>query len=301
MRDRIPTQVLENGAIRVEQFDENGNSLGYTWIKRADEPLENGTPYSVNSVLTDETAQSIGLDVTENPTPNQAFAKLAERLVGLDGARAIIDALERNTIFPHQGFIASGAFTAYKTGRYRITAVGAGGTGGEHNYNDTNNREYTGGGGGAGGVGTVIIELQAGEQINFSISSGNATVEGIMISHAGENGKDARGTTIASGGKGGSVSVLSAEYSVNVYNGGNGENGKNNGNTPAHLTDSAHGGDISYDFAGQLVVNQSHNGLGIFNRYNLGYGGRGGYGAANSTTAGAIGGSAGIIIEYLGE
>lgn len=300
MRDRIPSQTI-NGAVRMEVLNEAGEHVQYLYIKRADEPVEEGTPYNVNNVLTDDTATAVGLNAAENPTPNQAFAKLAERLVGLDGARVIIDQLERNTIFPHQGFIASGAFTAYKTGRYRITAVGAGGTGGEHNYNDTNKREYTGGGGGAGGVGTVIIELQAGEQINFSISSGNATVEGIMISHAGENGKDARGTTIASGGKGGSVSVLSAEYSVNVYNGGNGENGKNNGNTPAYLTDSAHGGDISYDFAGQLVVNPNHNGLGIFNRYNLGYGGRGGYGAANSTTAGAIGGSAGIIIESLGE
>ena len=170
MRDRLPSQVLPNGAVRMEQFDANGNSLGYVYLKRADEPIENGTPYNVNNVLTNETAESIGL-TDENPTPNQAFAKLAERLVGLDGARVIIDNLEANTIFPHQGFTESGTFIADKAGRYRITAVGGGGTGGEHHYNDIYSREYTGGGGGAGGVGTVIIELQAGEQINFSISS----------------------------------------------------------------------------------------------------------------------------------
>lgn len=79
MRDRLPTQVLPNGAVRMEQFDANGNSLGYIYIKRADEPIEEGTPYNVNNVLTDETADALGV-ASSNPTPNEAFAKIAEAL-----------------------------------------------------------------------------------------------------------------------------------------------------------------------------------------------------------------------------
>lgn len=51
VKDRVPSQVLENGAIRYEEFDANGNSLGYKYIKRADEPTEVGTP--INKVLFD--------------------------------------------------------------------------------------------------------------------------------------------------------------------------------------------------------------------------------------------------------
>lgn len=51
VKDRVPSQVLENGAVRYEEFDANGNSLGYKYIKRADEPTEVGTP--INKVLFD--------------------------------------------------------------------------------------------------------------------------------------------------------------------------------------------------------------------------------------------------------
>ena len=76
MKDRVPTQVLENGALRMEQFDASGNSLGYVWLKRADAPSEAGTPLCKNTLLTDETADALGLD---DPTPNEAFAKLASK------------------------------------------------------------------------------------------------------------------------------------------------------------------------------------------------------------------------------
>lgn len=81
MKDRVPTKVLENGALRMEQFDADGNSLGYVYLKRADAPSEEGTPYSKNAVLTDETASALRLDASENPTANDAFAKIAERLL----------------------------------------------------------------------------------------------------------------------------------------------------------------------------------------------------------------------------
>lgn len=52
VKDRVPSQVLSNGAIRYEEFDTNGNSLGYKYIKRADEPIEPGTP--INKDLFDK-------------------------------------------------------------------------------------------------------------------------------------------------------------------------------------------------------------------------------------------------------
>ena len=76
MKDRVPTEVLENGAVRMEQFDASGNSLGYVYLKRADAPSEAGTPLCKNTLLTDETADALGLD---DPTPNEAFAKLASK------------------------------------------------------------------------------------------------------------------------------------------------------------------------------------------------------------------------------
>ena len=81
MKDRVPTKVLANGALRMEQFDADGNSLGYVYLKRADEPAEPGTPYSKNAVLTDDTAAALRLDEEANPTANDAFAKIAERLL----------------------------------------------------------------------------------------------------------------------------------------------------------------------------------------------------------------------------
>ena len=55
--DRVPTQVLANGAIRYETFDSSGTSQGYLWIKRADDPSEAGTP--LNKVLFDSIASDI--------------------------------------------------------------------------------------------------------------------------------------------------------------------------------------------------------------------------------------------------
>ena len=43
IKDRIPTNVLSNGAIRYGVYDENNNLLRYEYIKREDEPLEEGT------------------------------------------------------------------------------------------------------------------------------------------------------------------------------------------------------------------------------------------------------------------
>jgi len=71
--DRVPTEVLSNGAVRWEQFDSSGNSLGYVYLKRADEPTEAGTP--LNKVLFD----SIKTDIQSRLlTANKATQAQAE-------------------------------------------------------------------------------------------------------------------------------------------------------------------------------------------------------------------------------
>ena len=50
-KDRIPVNVLSNGAIRYGRYDANGNLLGYEYMKREDEPIEEGT--NINKVLLD--------------------------------------------------------------------------------------------------------------------------------------------------------------------------------------------------------------------------------------------------------
>ena len=52
VKDRIPTEVLNNGAVRYGVYDENRNLLRYEYMKREDEPIEEGTP--VNKVLFNE-------------------------------------------------------------------------------------------------------------------------------------------------------------------------------------------------------------------------------------------------------
>lgn len=44
---------------------------------RADEPENEGTPINKQTLLTDETAEKLGLDPADNPTPDQALAALA--------------------------------------------------------------------------------------------------------------------------------------------------------------------------------------------------------------------------------
>lgn len=51
IKDRVPVEVLENGAIRYGVYDNTGNLLRYEYIKREDEPIEEGTP--VNKALID--------------------------------------------------------------------------------------------------------------------------------------------------------------------------------------------------------------------------------------------------------
>jgi len=78
--DRVPTQVLQNGAVRWEQFDSNGNSLGYVYLKRADEPTEEGT--KINKVLFD----SIKTDL-DSKLPTDSKATQSEAQTGTNNTK----------------------------------------------------------------------------------------------------------------------------------------------------------------------------------------------------------------------
>lgn len=78
MRDRAPTKVLDNGAIRYGVYDEAGVLLRYEYIRPEDEPAQTGTPLTKATLLSDDTALAIGLD-GEDPTVNEALARLAAR------------------------------------------------------------------------------------------------------------------------------------------------------------------------------------------------------------------------------
>ncbi len=92
VKDRVPSQVLENGAIRYEEFDANGNSLGYKYIKRADEPIESGTP--INKALFDSIEHDINnlpnFSITETYTEVFNSGASFEKELELNGDRFFI-------------------------------------------------------------------------------------------------------------------------------------------------------------------------------------------------------------------
>ena len=304
MKDRVPTEVLENGAVRMEQFDASGNSLGYIYLKRADSPSEDGTPYSKNAVLTDTTATAVGLNAADNPTPNDAFAKIATRINGLDDAGERLAILEENTYFPDgvSFFAASGTFTAPRDGRYRITCIGGGGTGGSGNYSSSSSqyKEYGGGGGGSGGVAVGIIKLSASQTLNISISAGVAAVSPYLTAGKGGNGGNGTSRSSGAGGAGGSAEAQLS--GAKLYPGNSGHNGSAFKDVTTAEDERARGGDAPYFFGGNLAAGKyANDGKGLFADYLFGFGGAGGLRSANMSADGREGGPAGVVIEYMGD
>lgn len=81
MKDRQPTQVLANGAIRYGVYNADGTLDRYEYLKREDAPTVEGTPLNKANLLSDATAQKIWPDEEtrpEDPTVNDAFGKLAQ-------------------------------------------------------------------------------------------------------------------------------------------------------------------------------------------------------------------------------
>lgn len=80
MKDRQPTQVLANGAIRYGVYNADGSLNHYEYMKREDAPTVEGTPLNKANLLSDATAAKIwpGSEKPDDPTVNDALAKLAQ-------------------------------------------------------------------------------------------------------------------------------------------------------------------------------------------------------------------------------
>lgn len=80
MKDRQPTKILANGAIRYGIYNEDGTLNHYEYMKREDSPTVEGTPLNKANLLSDETAAKIwpGSNKPEDPTVNDALNKLSQ-------------------------------------------------------------------------------------------------------------------------------------------------------------------------------------------------------------------------------
>lgn len=79
MRDRQPTKVLENGALRYGVYDETGALLRYEYLALEDAPSDVGTDLSKANLLTDDTETALFGDATDR-TVNDALASIAGQL-----------------------------------------------------------------------------------------------------------------------------------------------------------------------------------------------------------------------------
>lgn len=81
MKDRQPTQVLANGAIRYGIYSADGTLVRYEYMKREDAPTVEGTPLNKANLLSDATTQKLWPNADtrpEDPTVNGALAKLSQ-------------------------------------------------------------------------------------------------------------------------------------------------------------------------------------------------------------------------------
>ena len=79
MRDRTPTQVLDNGALRYGVYDEAGNLLRYEYLALEDDPTDPGTDLSKATLLQDSTEVSLFGSAADR-TVDDAFSNIAGRL-----------------------------------------------------------------------------------------------------------------------------------------------------------------------------------------------------------------------------
>lgn len=79
MKDRQPTKILSNGAIRYGVYNADGTLDHYEYLKREDAPTVEGTPLNKANLLSDETAAKIWKNAStrpEDPTVSEALAEL---------------------------------------------------------------------------------------------------------------------------------------------------------------------------------------------------------------------------------
>lgn len=70
MKDRVSNYP---GRMKLTHSD---GTVEYVTIERADEPVEEGTPLNKASLLSDDTANMLGFQADDNPTVNDALAKV---------------------------------------------------------------------------------------------------------------------------------------------------------------------------------------------------------------------------------
>lgn len=80
MKDRQPTQVLANGAIRYGIYNADGTLGHYEYMKREDAPTVEGTPLNKANLLSDATEDKIWHNKTKpkEPTVNDALYELSK-------------------------------------------------------------------------------------------------------------------------------------------------------------------------------------------------------------------------------
>lgn len=74
MKDRISTEILENGAIRYAEYDANGNFIQNRYLLLNDAPTQEGTALNKANLLKDTTAALYGL--TDEAVPDDVLGEL---------------------------------------------------------------------------------------------------------------------------------------------------------------------------------------------------------------------------------
>ena len=171
MKDRIPTYPG-----RVKLTPVAGQANVYDMV-RADEPVETGTPLTVETLLQGQTAAKLGLP-PETATPNEAFEMLANKMID----KLVFVKIKQST-----------AWTAPKAVNqlFKVFAVGGGGGGGHR--------------GGGGGSGYLTVETRTiTENTPVEIICGAGGKAGTEDSTKGiDGGQTSFDDIIALGGKGG--------------------------------------------------------------------------------------------------
>lgn len=79
MRDRTPTKVLDNGALRYGVYDESGSFLRHEYLVLDDEPTNDGTVLSKATLLKDATETDI-FGGSNDRTVDDALMKISQKL-----------------------------------------------------------------------------------------------------------------------------------------------------------------------------------------------------------------------------
>ena len=284
MKDRTPTQVLANGAIRYGIYDSEGALLRYEYIKPEDEPTQEGTPLNKATLLSDDTASGLGL--TGDPTVDDALSATTGIL-----SRLVIEKIMESCVW-----VAPRAMHQ----KFRVYAVGGGGGGGG---------DY-GGGGGGGYIQISDLTIPNGTPVTITCGAvgergsttkdggdGGTTMFGEYLSAPGGKG----GKSQANGGHGGDGGAgggggYSSDGATNGGNGGNGSTygGGGGGGCGLNAGKGGNGGD--YGGGGGGGAYRSENAISEAGTGGT-YGGDGGSGAFRNTGT-PIAGSPGTPAPY---